>query len=291
MALAVHGALERLRRAIGSGVTLCVKPFFLCGTKVYGTARAPYLLFHGCQSSLSSTETLAYLPSSPPLTSRRQGTEAQLFFLAQGTFAISNHVAAKHGQFTTVGAGWFTESFGWTCKHCNFGKLSGRRPAGAAEQPGSRVPVDGQTERSKAQLAPKDVEDLIEQQVNTEGASEQHPELQCVKSALGHEQQGKPSKRSSRLHHRGKSHSVPKSRKRLVTSCQKQEGSWPESGPWTNPLTERKKHRKRASLGRNERAAGNVTALLLVFWRRQSSASANEEQTHFSQRVPELPWI
>ena len=52
------------------------------------------------------------------------------YLRAQGTFAISNHVAAKHGQVTTVGAGWFTESFG---------------------QPGSGVPVDGQTERSVAQ--------------------------------------------------------------------------------------------------------------------------------------------
>ena len=167
----------------------------------------------------------------------------------------------------------------WRCRAA-WKQSSGRRTDGAKRSA---------KRRRKKTLAPKDVEGLIEQQVNTEGASKQYPELQCVKSAL--EQQRKPSKRSSRLHHRGKSHSVPKSRKRLVTSCQNQDETWPESGPWTNPLTERQKHRKRASLGRNKRAAGNVTALLLVFGGRQSSASANEEQTHFSQRVPELPWI
>ena len=112
------------------------------------------------------------------------------------------------------------------------------------------------------------MEGLIEQQVNTEGASEQHPELQCVS----------PASEALGCTTEEKSHSVPTSRKRLVTSCQNKEGSWPESGPWTNPLTERQKHRKRAFLGRNERAA-----LLLVFvWATVFSFSQRGTNTFFT---------
>ena len=143
--------------------------------------------------------------------------------------------------------------------------------------------------RRKKTLAPKDVEGLIEQQVNTEGAWKQYPELQCVKSAL--EQQRKPSKRSSRLHHRGKSHSVPKSRKRLVTSCQNQDETWPESGPWTNPVDGEAKAPETSLSGKERESRRKRYCAASRFWGRQSSASANEEQTHFSQRVPELPWI
>ena len=71
------------------------------------------------------------LPSLFPLPFPLDGLGSQdNYLLAQGTFAISNHVTAKHGQVTTVGAGWFTGSFG---------------------QPGRRVLVNGQTERSEAQ--------------------------------------------------------------------------------------------------------------------------------------------
>ena len=40
IALARDGAREKLRRATGNKVTLHLAPFFLCGTKVYGRARA-----------------------------------------------------------------------------------------------------------------------------------------------------------------------------------------------------------------------------------------------------------
>ena len=58
VALARHGAREKLRRATGPKVTLHLAPSSLCGTMVYGTVRALHFFFCGCQSSLFSTETL-----------------------------------------------------------------------------------------------------------------------------------------------------------------------------------------------------------------------------------------
>ena len=78
----------------------------------------PLRLWHICQvfTSIDLTET------------KEPNTQKHIYWLK--ALSISNHVAGKHGQVTIVGADWFTETFG---------------------QPGSRVPVDGLTERSKAQ--------------------------------------------------------------------------------------------------------------------------------------------